>query len=816
MGQIWVKGFTGGLDARRLPETVSGAVLVKATDGHLDSGGQFRKRAAFVEEYSLPEGTVGLARDSKSIVVFGTGEEPDGMPTGVRYQQIQHPADSTIELVRVLASDMYSGLPYVVAEYADGGVYHYYDGELVLDFEDGRARIGFTVDSGSYNDATAATSTLTVTAGTSGIGNQVDSVTVDSTVITSYAVPAPVEGTLAALAEDLAESINAATDTTGYSATASGAEVTVSAPVGVAYDGLTVTVSVSGDVAVSATDTSGGTDASTSSLSDLTVDGVSVIQSAVEWAGSAEDTAAAIVSAINSYTSDPDYSASQYGTRVNVLAGDVGSTLNDAVVVATTADGLTLSAADDWTMSGGNDSIENVQATNTAQVTAGTEGDTIVLSITYTDDDGVEQTVVIDGGEVTWTSSNADTASAIVTAIEAEYTTPNFGAEIDEDDDTLVIITAEDYGSAANSYTLSVEVSGDAAVTLGATLFSGGQDSEYYYVPGRFAKTIKSRVHVTSGATEIFSGIGEPTHFTTEYTGAGFIDMSQQASGSENLASLAVYQSWVAVFAEQVTQIWYFDSDPDDNAIQQILNNTGTQSPRSVTQFGDSDLFYLDESGIRSLKARDSSNAAATSDIGVPIDTLVKAKVGAMSAEDRERYIMGLIEPLGGRFWLIVKDEIFVFSYFAGSKISAWSTYEPGFDIEYAQVFKRKVHVRSGDSVYVYGGLGTDQVFGDDYQAIGKTAFLDGGGPATKKKFFSVDVACRGRWESDVYLNPDVDAGEVGAQGPLFTGTTYAEPKVPLEFESTHICFEFTSQGAEESILSALLIQHDMEPESEN
>src|SRR5206468_3229300 len=61
MGSIWVKEFTGGLDTRRLPETSPGGTLVKAIDGHINRGGEFEQRAAFVPVFPLPKGTVGLA-----------------------------------------------------------------------------------------------------------------------------------------------------------------------------------------------------------------------------------------------------------------------------------------------------------------------------------------------------------------------------------------------------------------------------------------------------------------------------------------------------------------------------------------------------------------------------------------------------------------------------------------------------------------------------------------------------------------------------------------------------------------------------------
>ena len=108
MGTIWVREFTGGLDTRRMPATTSGGVLIKAVDGHINRGGEFEKRAAFVHKYRLPANvTKGLAAGKSGLFVFGDAAPPT-MPSGVTYQRLQHPDGSTA-LSRVLSYDLYAG-----------------------------------------------------------------------------------------------------------------------------------------------------------------------------------------------------------------------------------------------------------------------------------------------------------------------------------------------------------------------------------------------------------------------------------------------------------------------------------------------------------------------------------------------------------------------------------------------------------------------------------------------------------------------------------------------------------------------------------
>src|SRR5262249_45957746 len=126
-------------------------------------------------------------------------------------------------------------------------------------------------------------------------------------------------------------------------------------------------------------------------------------------------------------------------------------------------------------------------------------------------------------------------------------------------------------------------------------------------------------------------------------------------------------------------QIWNIDVDPAKNSQAQVLRNTGVIAPLSVEQHGDSDVFYLSDSGIRSLRARDSSTAALSDDVGTPVDDYVTQVVQAMGAAVADAD--AVIEPIAGRYWLALGDTVFVFSQFIGSKVAAWTTYQTPFDI---------------------------------------------------------------------------------------------------------------------------------------
>lgn len=570
-----------------MPETTSGGVLIEATDGHITRGGEFEKRAAFVPTYTLPAGTVGLAYGTSSIYVFGNLAAPAGLPAGVTYQQLVHPTVPATALVGVPSFDLFAGKIYAVALFADGQIFHYYDGVNVATWFDGRARALFTV--------------------------------------------------------------------------------------------------------------TGGTGASTIQIA---VNSVNIMAAAVTWATSNVNTASLIAAAVNSHASVPDYIATAIADTVSIASALQDNLYNGYPVAFTLVSGFTVSPSSGLTMQGGIDPT---------------------------------------------------------------------------------------------------------------TTFS----------PGTYVRTIGSKMYAVSGPNLHFSGIKQPTKWTTATTGAGFIDMSSQASGSEALKAVAKYQNLVAVFAENTIQIEYVDPDPSLNKLAQTLENTGTPSPRSVTQFGDSDLFYLNESGLRSLRARDASNAAATTDIGVPVDTLITEHLQTLTDEERAK-VFGSIELQAGRFWLSMKDRIFVFSYFSGAKVSAWSMYLPAyfdangvrvtFDIEEQVVFRRRVYIRSGNTIYVYGGVSGATAY-DATVAVARLPYLDGEAPAKMKNFSGYDAAVQGAWETYAALDP-VNTASMDRLGTVFR-TSYPDNRLPMMGASTHVSMLFRSMGTGQAKIGSVALHYTADGEED-
>lgn len=317
--------------------------------------------------------------------------------------------------------------------------------------------------------------------------------------------------------------------------------------------------------------------------------------------------------------------------------------------------------------------------------------------------------------------------------------------------------------------------------------------------------TYQEKLFVGAGPVFFFSAIGDSTNFTG--AGAGFIDMSTHARGADEITALVRYQQFAAIFSRRTIQIWFVDPDPALSRQVQVLTNTGTLGARSLVEFGDSDVFYVDQSGIRSLRARDSSNNAFTTDIGSPIDPLV---VAALAGDVPK--VSGVVEPQDGRVWIALGGTIFVFSYFPGSKVSAWTTYEPGFVVDELVAFNDRVYARSGDDFYVYGSETGPYQYSADTVAEAWLPYLDAQRPTTAKRISGVDVSCRGQWEVRMGLEPEsLHASDLIAR---VTGQTFTAQRIAAEGQSTHISLRFASQAPASptapAILSSTVLHHDL------
>ena len=271
---------------------------------------------------------------------------------------------------------------------------------------------------------------------------------------------------------------------------------------------------------------------------------------------------------------------------------------------------------------------------------------------------------------------------------------------------------------------------------------------------GKCVRTVNTRMYATSGSTVRWCDINDPTNWTTE--AAGFLNIANQTEGAEDLTSISNYQGRLAIFSRNQTRIFTEDSSGSTFTIlaNETVQNVGTFAPRSVLPYGNLDVFFLADSGVRSLRPRDLEGTATAEDVGTAIDPLVLEHLETLTDAQKEAAVAAF-HPTSGRFWLALGERVYVYSFFPGNKIQAWSYYKPGFATEAIVKLGSQLYMRDQIAIYAYGGLtGLQLPEDDELIAEVEFPFLDADDPATRKNFEGFDVSLEGEWGVKLRVDP--------------------------------------------------------------
>lgn len=678
-----ISDFKYGLDRRRPQSSGVPGTLWLLKNGVITRGGDIERTKKFVATYELPAGaTVGFASVRGLRYVFGHDVEPEDMPAGVRYTQLEPPDPSP--MTELLDARGIAGKVYAIAAYEDGNIYHFYDGVRVgdwdtiaddaFDYTTVAARLAALIDAGSACKAEAFGATVEITANVAG----------------------------------QAFTISAAGQDVDGSASDPTAEVTIVQPNVAAVDEVNATATI--------TVTGGGADSGVSSVS---VDGTPLLGGEiVDWVGSNADTANALAVEINNNTTTHGYTASADGAVVTISApaGD-GVGANGRVVAVTDFGTFSSTVAN---FAGGVSAVDPIAQVATVAISAGTE---------------------------------------------------------DSSDAWLIVVDGVTY-----------KTTGLASAT-GTTAFVN-----------------KSRVYSTAGSLIRYSKINDPSDWTdsSESSGAGFINVSSEVDGVDVLTGMAAYSDLVAVFAKNAIVTYTLAADSLDNALVQPIGNTGTVAHRSIVAYGANDVYYLDETGVRSLRTREAYNSAYASDVGSAIDPFVHDLVLEVGAAQVAK-ASAAIEAVDGRYMLAIGRYIIVLSQFPSSKIVAWSYIDFGAQIDAMVRVGRDVYLRSGDTIYAYGGVnGETYPDADESTVEVLTPFISAKDPAGGKTLEGFDMAAENEWRIQVLTNPNdptkyVDAG-------VIAGVTYNGPSVKIPGETSHYAVRATCRAAGYASLSSIAV----------
>lgn len=867
MPYIVVENFKGGLDTRRHKLSSAPGTLTSLVNAHVTRGGEIEKRKAFQLTHTLPLHTFGLETASGNVYVFGSYDLAAQMPAGVTYQRLLPPEGLSNAMTRVVYSTVYGGKPFVIAEFANGQRYPFWDGSFIKDFSSG------IVTAAMVNNAGIAQHLASVFSYTND-ENQ------------PYSI----------------EVIN-------------GNKLRVTGPPGVAFEGSMIKNSnpaVPGMVVQAKRDLStikkskgsfvitGGSDNPAKLFLDgrnmdaASLPGIRSLRVGASGPDKADGTDLIAYSGaeqgLNLYSADianmPYVAGSNWGLLLwqianainnNTTAGlahgytaeswrraqNTGNDTNSFLLRAppglgANANGMLVQVEFDsnpayvyelWSLVDPSTIAVSPYNPNRFIATMGQLGVGYNIygdmtgttnAITSVRVDGVD----ILGGQVGWTTSNSALAAKVVEKINTYVSSTEYTAYV-VNNSTIEIEAIAGTGSAPNGKIIYVDTEGTVTVSTFVP-FTGGENQtaaapqimefeiKDTFTPGDkysiiivdpaspnqpyqfgfnrvgglqplFSSTYKGKEYLATGSTLYFSKLNDATKWGNYELGSGFIDMSNNFGGREDLTGFGAYQGFVAIFTRRNSQLWFFDPNPAQNAQKQILDNTGCIAPGSVISVGAVDLFYLADNGIRSLRARENTDAAYANDIGSPVDQLVIDHMRTMT-EAQKYEAKAVIEPEDGRYWLSLGSKLFVLSSFAGSGINAWSEYDPGFAIQEFASMDNKVYVRSQDHrIYIYGGYS-----GSLYDASPVTVdfpYLDANKPASFKSVTGMDVTCEGGWKFFMgfdYTNPTAKDEIASMNQPSF-----ALGRIPVAGYGTHVGVKAVTTGSGYAKLANAIVHYD-------
>lgn len=298
-------------------------------------------------------------------------------------------------------------------------------------------------------------------------------------------------------------------------------------------------------------------------------------------------------------------------------------------------------------------------------------------------------------------------------------------------------------------------------------------------------------------------------------TGFGEVDVRGQGDPVGRPISVRSYFSQMAVFCEYGVQIWAVDADFASVSYERTISGDFFEAMRSPINFSSGDILYLTNNGVRSLRARDSSNFAVVDDIG----SLIDDEIIETLEEDASipQIAMSIAHTGLSQAWFIVADHVYVLSKYDRAGIQAWSVYDlPGglWGMDAAPLNGTVCIRNKGDEVYVYGN--TDESSSEQYDATDQTTvtthYFGISDPFSNKLFRAVDLTATGSWTVEYSLDPENETWT-----PIYDGSenTHYDGDIKIDEHGFVIALRFRTSDASKATLSNFAIHYDKTEDTE-
>lgn len=294
-----------------------------------------------------------------------------------------------------------------------------------------------------------------------------------------------------------------------------------------------------------------------------------------------------------------------------------------------------------------------------------------------------------------------------------------------------------------------------------------------------------------------FSATNAARDWTTA-NDAGFLPVGLQSAGDTTPTALGQFEIYLAVFFEDAMQTWLIGADPSTHALYKNVN-IGTQYKRAHGNLAN-DVFFLTQSGFRSLSTANSAGTIQDLDVGSPIDALLKTEMKSA------------INPLtifwrgGGMMMCFIGSNAYVYSISRAAKVSAWSVWKFGIPVDAVTEANGVLYLRSGNSVYKLD----DEHYLDNTSFIEVSVelpFMDCKRPGVVKQFYGCDAVITGTAQLAHRYDP--------SQPTLITpyvdieGDTRPGGMIPVELATTNIAPVIRHAADEAFELAAISYQFE-------
>lgn len=419
-----------------------------------------------------------------------------------------------------------------------------------------------------------------------------------------------------------------------------------------------------------------------------------------------------------------------------------------------------------------------------------------------------------------WVYPSTETLAAdqalLHAASEALYSNTSYVVEAHVEDSNLDRV----YQHVVTTFT------GDEPVSEAAVAANAGRP---------FQRVLRDKGYVVNGKTVYSSALGDLADMAG--VGSWSNDLTTQGSPIGNTVSLGEYFGQLVIFGER--GMMFFQVDPDPSLNQYLRTVPGSVfGPRAIVGYSDGDVLFLSRSGIRSLQARDSSNLARVSDVGSPIDRLIRSKV-KLDENDTDPLFdqidpevanelfydlaTGIVHQDSGQAWMAVRDSIYVLSRYPSAKVLAWSTFDTptttretaysggnksDWIADWCQINETVTLRNFADEVYVYGGPSGDEYDAAPVEVI--LPYMDMGRPGSTKTFTGIDVICEGEWYVEYatdHFGDDLET--IWAPIAHLNGSTRSGPKVSFPASGTQIAIRMTCADSFAAKVSEVIVYYN-------